>query len=656
MRELSGTLLAAQQAASAQPYVKVQVMGKVGGVSRLCWEPLYQGTEADYYHAATMPGDGSLVRLRVALEGNQLYRQRVASPGPGAAFSAWTEMSQAAHAVALCSQGAEVLAFYVGGDGRLYRQESTDYGESFAAPIDMGVVPGTEGRLGAAFGQGGQVALFYSQGGVIYVMERSGGQWGAPAAWTESAAAITGIGVYYEGDWNLIVSGADDAGNRWVWGCIRGGGYTVAPGSWAPLSPLAFASAGSGVEFHFPSLSFPDVFRHFFIERYSGTEAYSRPFWCHAIASADFISARWREAVPFDASSQYGVALTYHGPYAWLSAPFAVWRAAISPPLVEVTEDVVEAMAWSRPSSGGLKLVLRNDDGRYAEPGSGALEAIQAGSQVRLSLGYVTAAGAEVSPGPYYWIEGWEHICHRDQSLLVLHGHDGWQLLDRWRARRQFRWAKGESCVGEILIFIFAHAGLELEFTTKSDALSEHHPAFTIHPGESGATAVRRLLEMVSDRLYFAGSGGRTKDPTADEASTYSYGAGHAIIEGRYTSSAQGINRVQVFGDGICSERFHWPEVEKVYDRLRQVHDANLDTATRAQERGDAELKGEEIAAQGGELVVPVNCGQELYDVVEVSDGRAGLAQARRRVVAMTLHYSTRGQPRYQHRLGLGGV
>ena len=57
-----------------------------------------------------------------------------------------------------------------------------------------------------------------------------------------------------------------------------------------------------------------------------------------------------------------------------------------------------------------------------------------------------------------------------------------------------------------------------------------------------------------------------------------------------------------------------------------------------------------------GEITVPVNCGQELYDVVEVTDSGAGLADARRRVLGLSLRYSTGERPSYEQRITLGTV
>ena len=47
MRELSATLLAAQQQDAAIPYVRVVAVNKVAGAVRLDWERLYNGEEED---------------------------------------------------------------------------------------------------------------------------------------------------------------------------------------------------------------------------------------------------------------------------------------------------------------------------------------------------------------------------------------------------------------------------------------------------------------------------------------------------------------------------------------------------------------------------------------------------------------------------------
>jgi hypothetical protein len=93
-----------------------------------------------------------------------------------------------------------------------------------------------------------------------------------------------------------------------------------------------------------------------------------------------------------------------------------------------------------------------------------------------------------------------------------------------------------------------------------------------------------------------------------------------------------------------------------VYDRLLQVHDLNLTVVSDAQARAGAMLRKAAMASLDGEIMVPVNCGQELYDVVAVTDARAGLSDAPRRINGISLHYSRADKPVYQMRLRLGAV
>ena len=96
MRSLSPTLLAAQKEASRTPYVRVEAKNKIAGTIRLHWTRLYTGAETDYFHALTIPEDGSLIRVRLTppADSRKLYRQRVANPGPESDFRQWTYCNQ----------------------------------------------------------------------------------------------------------------------------------------------------------------------------------------------------------------------------------------------------------------------------------------------------------------------------------------------------------------------------------------------------------------------------------------------------------------------------------------------------------------------------------------------------------------------------------
>jgi len=88
---------------------------------------------------------------------------------------------------------------------------------------------------------------------------------------------------------------------------------------------------------------------------------------------------------------------------------------------------------------------------------------------------------------------------------------------------------------------------------------------------------------------------------------------------------------------------------------LKQLEDRNIDTVTKAQQRGEAYLRQAEVESVSGTILVPVNCSQQLYDVIDVTDGRVGLDAEKKRVLGLVLIYRPeRGE--YSQRLRLGAV
>ena len=141
--------------------------------------------------------------------------------------------------------------------------------------------------------------------------------------------------------------------------------------------------------------------------------------------------------------------------------------------------------------------------------------------------------------------------------------------------------------------------------------------------------------------------------PQAADPTDYAYGADHALVKGQYATIPLTHNRFQVYGSAGMAEEFSWAEVDQVYERLLQVHDLNLDTQTKLEEQGDALLLQANLATPQGEITVPVNCGQEVYDVVEVTDPQAGLTAARYRVREIHLTYRRQDRPACYQRMGL---
>jgi hypothetical protein len=667
MRQLSSTLLIAQQQASGAPYIRVEVSDKHCGVVNLHWERLYAGAEDDYFHAMTIPGDGSLIRVRVTptADSRKLYRQRVPSPNPQSDFSQWVYTSQYdVVTVAGCSLGAEVSILWIKSDRKIYQLKSTDYGLSWGSPQLIGYTPTPAiNGVAASYKPNGDIALFFADQATLYVMKRIGGSWGERVAWDKSTGDLSGVATVYGIDWNLFITGKDSGGNFKLWSLVYGDGGDVAAETWSELRDFASAPADGSFEYRTPFMDKPDVYRGFFVEKFSGTTSYSRPFWSHSALEGKFIDNPWHEPVPFNLYCQYGLAIAHHGEYCWLSNPYGVWRAKLAPQSLDLSADVLSLKLEAGETRGSLSLELRNDDGRYASPGVGELSVLDIGGQLAFSPGYVTSQGNEVSPGLSFTLNAHEHTSSGGKASLVLHAADGWSLIQGWRARHQFRWNKeaNELNIKQLLQFVLARVGLRLEVKSQSSVLTGYYPDFTINPNNSGDSIISRLLSFVPDILFIEGNKAYVVNPLSSDSSVYSYGASHYILGGSYKRAAQELNRVQVEGydpgedEAIVVDSFAWDQIDRLYDRLKHVEDRNIDSVAKAEERGEAYLRGAELSSVNGFILIPVNCGQQLYDVIDITDSRAGLDAAKRRVLGLTLVYSPkRGE--YQQRLLLGGV
>jgi hypothetical protein len=667
MRELTATLLNAQKQATATPYVKVEATNRIAGVVRYDWERLYDGDEDDYRHALALSGDGSLLRARVTppADSQKLYRQRVVSPGPESDFSQWIYTGQYnVVTVAAAALGAEVSVFWVKTNREIRRIKSTDHGENWGSPELIGYSPTTAiNGLAAAYKPNGDLALFYADQSTLYIRKNISGQWQSAAAWDKNTGNLSGVACVYSADWNLLVTGQDVSGNYRLWSLVYGDGGDVVVGNWSELKEIAAAPSGGNFEFRQPFLDKPDVYRCFFIEKFTGTETYNRPFWSHSVPDSGFIDNLWREPVPFNLSSEYGLAMAHSGDYAWLSSNSGVWTAGLTVESLNLTADITGLKCENGVNSGKLIVELRNDDGRYASPGEGSLAVLDIGGEIEVSPGYVTVTGNECSTGLSYSLEAREHTSSAGQASFILQAQDGWRALGEWRARYQFRWnkASADMNVKDIIAFILARAGLKLEIVSQSAAVISLYPDITLNAGIDGKSVVQKLLSFVPDVLFIEGNKVYLVNPLASDNSVYGYGGEHVLLAGTYRQDAMDINRVQVegydsgAGESVLTDSFSWEEIGTLYDRLKQVEDRNIGTVAEAQQQGQAILRQSEIEAFDGSITVPVNCGQQLYDVIDVTDGRAGLDAAKKRVLGITLVFRPlRGE--YSQRLRLGAV
>ena len=284
---------------------------------------------------------------------------------------------------------------------------------------------------------------------------------------------------------------------------------------------------------------------------------------------------------------------------------------------------------------------------------------------------------SEASQAGVYWIDGWEWTSDPGLSTFRLFCLDGWGLSDRWLARTQLRWnfewfPVEPETVWQLIKALLCRWGICLcNLCNRSTAINSLKPEFIVNPGQPGDAAVRRLLAMVPDLLDYQRYSATldytvatTKEPRGPDhpypdSSCYEYKNSpgyHRILTGDYRLStplthARAIGR-DAEDTNIIASAFDWDNLELAIDNFQPDYDPNLENADRAQERADAILRKESLRAERGNLVVPVNCGQELYDVITVTDERCGISSKLYRVTGMQVDYSRR-QARYTQRLTL---
>jgi hypothetical protein len=237
-------------------------------------------------------------------------------------------------------------------------------------------------------------------------------------------------------------------------------------------------------------------------------------------------------------------------------------------------------------------------------------------------------------------------------STFTLYCLDGWGLMDRWIARYQMRWNKdavNPKTVWQVLYQLLARVGIRLTNTPskpQSTAINNFYPDFTVNPGIGGDSALNKLLTFVPDKLVFRGQEAFTKNPLASESSCYFYGGDHVILVGQYSHQVT-LSRSRALGRDVSDNRIleesqDWDLLQLAIDILEQDYDPNLTTAARAQERADAILRTRAQDANPAAITIPTNVGQEILDVVEVTDERCGIDQENYRVQAIKVNYDRR--------------
>jgi hypothetical protein len=709
MKTLLATLLAAQKKSSRLPYVEAKVYDYEAGIKRLSWTRVYEGSEPDNHHGIAFDGQGSMHRIRSGGSSTLFYQKQTIPWGEpasfplifpvtlidGPAFDQWTQIASDCYGpCAIASYGNKIYIFYRTTANVLWKYYSHDYGQSWqnAQFVDYSEVA----SLAACWwGTGNNVVCFALKasypaklnGIVLNTSDQSTSQ----HEWYDENHPLLdtyGIGVTFNPFWpaiEIVFAGKESDSLYHHFDLFRTRFSDTY--NFLALESFLMAPDGENITYQYPDCHLPanaasyETNRIIAIEKYVGTTAYTRPLICHMVKGTYWSDTTFTEPKPFlsAVAPAYGLRLIADSSYWWLSKPDGVWRAprpAADP--LDLTKDIVklslraEGVAISEPA---LRIELDNSKGQYNSLIADSCQLIALRSEIVLKLGYKTTAGSESVDAGIYWIDSWEYQSvslpsssslraeRSNLSTFTLHCLDGWGLMSKWTARYQMRWNKdevGPRSIWQILYQLLARVGIKLSndpAKPQSSAINNFYPDFTLNQGTWGDSAISKLLSFVPDQLVFRGQEAFTKNPLSNESSCYIYGASHVILSGQYREESH-ASRTRAIGQDVSYNRIvqdalDWALLELAIDELEQVYDPNLQDATRAQERADALLREASLRAQRGNLVIPTNVGQELLDVVTVTDTRCGIDQEKYRVQGIrTLYDRRKGQ--YDQTLGLG--
>ncbi len=134
----------------------------------------------------------------------------------------------------------------------------------------------------------------------------------------------------------------------------------------------------------------------------------------------------------------------------------------------------------------------------------------------------------------------------------------------------------------------------------------------------------------------------------------------HPILDGTYLSHTPDINRAHVigrdiYGNPVFGTATNSDEIALVGERLDFQQELSIPTETLAGSVAQAIIDKARLNTKGGSILVPPNCGQELWDVVGINDSTANQDNMKYRVAGIRLDYNPK-QATYLHTFALAGV
>ena len=134
----------------------------------------------------------------------------------------------------------------------------------------------------------------------------------------------------------------------------------------------------------------------------------------------------------------------------------------------------------------------------------------------------------------------------------------------------------------------------------------------------------------------------------------------HILLDARYSMETPQANRACVIGrdsDGnpVYGTDLDQDEIDLVGEKLDFDQHLSIPTEANADSVAAAILDKLRLSGSRGFIVIPANCGVELWDPIRLTDTPCAQAAATYRILAIRLVYNARaGQ--FHHKLSLGGL
>ena len=102
---------------------------------------------------------------------------------------------------------------------------------------------------------------------------------------------------------------------------------------------------------------------------------------------------------------------------------------------------------------------------------------------------------------------------------------DAWGLLQRFQFNKPVEWniESDDHTVYGLIDLVMGAIGGDLGYKSRSSLITTLYPRMDVHAGESGASVLQRLLNLVPDTIYFFGLQAYIVYPQTTDASEYEF-------------------------------------------------------------------------------------------------------------------------------------